>query len=182
MASPEEITIAINKDIGGTLRDISIKMSYDNRPGFVQNTWLAELLLDGRQVEVPVHSYPEEIATPNEDSIAIVRAQADIINSKQMVSDLTGFLAYATNISEADASGIINELVEIANSKENEIYRLCPQISSEMDRLNAEKAKKGILFKFEGKFSNIEHSKEFIDTVTKLNVLSNHVFQISLNS
>jgi hypothetical protein len=41
---------------------------------------------------------------------------------------------------------------------------------------------RSILLKFEGKFSNVEHSKEFLDTVTKLNVLSKHVFQISLNS
>ena len=42
--SPNEITISIIKEIDGTSRNISIRMSYDNRPGFVQNVWLAELL------------------------------------------------------------------------------------------------------------------------------------------
>ena len=140
--SPNEITISIIKEIDGTSRNISIRMSYDNRPGFVQNVWLAELLLDGQQVDVTVHSYPEEIATPIEDSTAIVRAQADIINSKQMVSELTSFLVYATNLPEAEASGTINELVEIATGRDKEVYRLCPQICAEMDRINAENARK----------------------------------------
>jgi hypothetical protein len=34
-----------------------------------------------------------------------------------------------------------------------------------------------ILFKFKGKFSNMEHLQKFYDTVLKFNVLPEHVFQ-----
>lgn len=146
--SPDEITISIKKEIDGKERDISLLITYDNRKGFVRNVWVTELLLDGNPVDVLAHSYAEEIAEPTTDSTAITRSHNDIIHSNDTARDLTQFLIHATNLQEVEASGIINELVEICKSRDKEVYKVCPQVRSEIERseaLEIEQATSGIL-------------------------------------
>ena len=64
MASPGEMIIAVNKDISGISREISFKMSYDNRKGFVENVWVTELLIDGKQISVTTHTYENILLSP----------------------------------------------------------------------------------------------------------------------
>jgi len=88
----DEIIISIIKEIEGSSREISLRMSYDNRKVFVENVWVTELLLDGQQVDVPAHTYAEQIAVTTTDFTAIARYSADLIHSKGMVQDLRACL------------------------------------------------------------------------------------------
>jgi hypothetical protein len=137
-----ELTISINKEFDGTSREISIKMSYDNRKGSVENVWVTELLIDGKQVDVPMHTYAELVAASTTDYTAIARDFVNITRSENTVHDLTTFLVHTTNLPEDQASGIINDLVELAKSRAKEIARLDPKTNAEFKRKEAKETSK----------------------------------------
>jgi hypothetical protein len=73
----ENVVVSVNKDG----REISLLIIHDNRDGFIQNRWITELLIDRQQVNVPEHTYAEQLVDPTTDSTAIARYSADITHS-----------------------------------------------------------------------------------------------------
>jgi phage/plasmid-associated DNA primase len=131
-----ELKLSINREIEGISHEISLKMTYDNRKGFVENVWVNELLIDGKQISVPVHTYDEHIIESTKDYTAVARDFVNITRSEKIAHDLTTFLVYATHLPDEQASEIINDLMELAKSRAEEIARLDPKTNAEFERIS----------------------------------------------